>query len=447
MTKSYLKYYLATIVAKNNLDRKNTSQAGFSIPLALGIGLVMIIVAATTIVRSQSDRTIANSQRETNRASSVSETGLIRVKAFLDLHKLLATKDLDLWETTLINLPSIQSSCRSINYVPATQQAGVFKNHTWIDLDSRDRNKGRYKIVDYRYQNGIGKLTVAGEIDAYNTTQNSSSSSITVEIPIGSEAANISPPALWAQTLNISPNQKITGQIRAVDCPQLPAIDPDGIAGVSPNNIAIISSIPSGQIIGDPFTPIPAPKVVPSYAMPIPAITTSIRLPRVGSIDLPDARGEYNYVVDIDSLSSGYSIKLQDLDRIQIDVITGQKVNLYLKGNIDFAGSQTINVDPTHPNLRIYGSSLTTRLSIKSTASITAFIHAPLADAQSIMATPPNLSSGILGAIWVKSWDSATSQNELPIVRAGNWADFGFAASEQPSQLGQIINWQRSASQ
>jgi hypothetical protein len=440
-----IRSYLATHSIDRNISTTDRSQAGFAMPLALGLGLVMIIVAASLIGRSQSDRDLTVTQRETNRAVSISEAGIIRIQSFLDRHKLLATKNLNQWSNTLNNLPSSQVSCRLIDLIAAKQQAGLFKNNTWIDLDSSDRNKGRYRVIDYRYQNGSGKLTIAGQIDAYNTTQNSSNSTLTVDIPIGSESAKIAPPALWANTFNLNANQKITGQIQAVDCPKLPSSDPDGIAGVDVSNIALISGSLSGQIIADPFTPIPPAKVAPNTAISIPAITTSIELPRPNPSDLPDANNEYHYLVDIDNPSSGYSIKLHDLDRIKLNIAANRKVNLYLKGNIDLAGSQTVNVNPTHPNLRIYGSSQTVKLTIKDTASITAFIHAPSADAQSISSSPPNPTKQIAGAVWVKSWDSATSPNEIPILQRGDWVDLGITKSDQPSQISPISYWQRVA--
>ncbi len=413
-------------------------------PLVLGLGLVMIIVASSIILRSQSDRSTTNLQRETNRALSVSEAGIIRVRSFLDRHKLLATKNLNTWSNTIDNLSPVQASCRSIDPIVAKQQSLLFKGTNWIDLDSGDSQKGRYRVVDYQYQNGIGKLTITGAIDVYNTTQNTAKSTLTVNIPIGSEATSIAPPALWANTFNLHPNQQITGQIRATSCPQLPSIDPDGIAGVDTNNIALISGLPSGEIIGDPFTAMPSAKTAPSNAIALPAITTSIRLPRPSSIDLPDAHGEYHYLVDIDNTTSNHSIKLQDLDRIELNVAANQKVNLYLKGNIDFGGSQTINVNATNPNLRIYGSPQTIKLTIKDNAAISAFIHAPLADAKSIAAATPNPNRQIVGAVWVNSWDSATNPSEIPIIQAGNWADFGISRSEQPSQIGAISSWRRT---
>jgi hypothetical protein len=431
------------IRAANNLEVKDRTQAGFAMPLAVGMGLVMIIVATSMIGRSQSDRITTNSQKESSRASSVSEAGIIRVQSFLDRYKLLATTNLNQWSSVLNNLPLAQANCNSIDLNSVKQQTELFKSNTWINLDNSDHNKGRYRIVDYQYQAGIGKLTVAGEIDIYNTTQNSSKNTLTVEIPIGNELAKIAPPALWANTFNLNINQKIVGQIRGVNCPQLPTVDADGIVGIDAINIALINGVPTGQIIADPFTPIPAPKAVPNTAISIPAITTSIQFPRPNSIDLPDAQGEYHYLVEIDNPSSGYSIKLQDIDRIKLDIPDNQKVNLYLKGNLDFAGSQTINVNVNHPNLHIYGSSQTVKLSIKETASITAFIHAPFADAKSISATPPNPNKNITGALWVNSWDSATSPNEIPIIQAGNWSDFEIAKTDQPSQISPISYWHR----
>jgi hypothetical protein len=437
ITRKYVEWRSKYRLAVFSSNDRSPPQAGFTMPLALGMGLIMIIVTASIIGRSQSDRTTTSSQKEIDRSLSVAEAGSVRVRSYLDRHKFLATKNLNNWVGTLDLLPASQGGCGLINFNQARQQAQLFQNGSWIDLDSSNPKKGRYKISDYQYQNGIGKLTITSENATYNSTQNISSSKLSVEIPIGSESANILPPTLWAKTFNLSSTQKITGQIRSISCPLPPLSDADGVAGVEYGNL-----MTGGQIIADPFTSLPLPKVAPSTAILIPAITNSVQLPRVGFTDLPDANNEYHYLVDIDNLSSGYSIKLQDGDSIKINILSNQKVNLYLKGNIDLAGSKTIGVDPTHSNLRIYGSSQTTKLTIKSNAVITAFIHAPLADARSISATS-SLGSGVTGAVWVKSWDSATNANDLPIVQAGNWADLGFNKVEQPPQLSPISYWHR----
>jgi hypothetical protein len=439
----FLEYYCKIATNKHGFVSQDSTQAGFAMPLALGMGLVMIIVAASMIGRSQSDRIVTNSQRETSRALSVSEAGIVRVQSFLDRSKTLATQDLDQWSNTLKTLSPTQISCNLVNSTLIKQQTELFSKKTWINLDDKNPNKGRYQIVDYQYDHGIGKLTVAGEIDPFNTTQQSAQSTLAVEIPIGSELAKMPPPALWANTFNLDPKQKITGEIRSSECPQVTSLDVDGVLGVESSNIAMIKEVASGQVIADPFTQIPIVKNPPATATLLPAITTSIKFPRPNSIDVPDAQSEYHYVVDIDNSSSGYSIKLTDLDRIELDLAADKKVNLYLKGNLDLAGSQTLNVNINHPNLRIYGSAQTLKLTVKDTAAITAFIHAPFAVATSTSASPANPTSNITGAVWVKSWDSKTSPNQLPIVQAGNWADFGISKPEQPAQINPISYWQR----
>jgi hypothetical protein len=424
------------------LWRINRSQSGFAMPLSLGLGLVMIIVTASTIARSQSDRTTTHVQKETNRALSISEAGAIRVQSFLDRHKLLANQNLDRWLDTLNSLPELQVNCDLIDISIARQQSQVFKNHDWIELDNNDPNKGRYKIIDYRYQVGIGTLTIAGAIDAYNTDGNTSTSILKLQIPIESEIAKIPPPGLWANTFKMSSKQQINGQIRAVSCPQVSNDNPDGVAGIDRTNIAQIDGQLTGEIIADPFTSIPMPKMAPHTAEPIPAITSSIAFPLRAS-DLPDDNGEYNYLVDIDSPASNHSIKLKDIDTIFLNIAPNRKVNLYLKGDINLGGSQTSNVNLLHPNLKIYGGEKTTKLIIKDNASIAAFIHAPFAEAKNIKSTMPNSTRGITGSIWVKSWDSSTSNGEISIVQAGTWTDFGVDAAAQPPQVNPVSYWAR----
>jgi hypothetical protein len=435
------RYQLANVRIAYKLQRVNRAQAGFAVPLALGLGLVMIIVAASTIGRSQSDRNTTSSQKETNRALGISEAGVVRVQAFLDRYKLLATKNLDKWVDTFELLPSEQANCSLLDLIALKKQSEIFKNHNWIDLDLKDPNKGRYRIVDYRYQTGVGRLTLAGEIDVHNTTKNSAKSTLTVEIPVSSEDAKISPPGLWAQTLKLNPSQQVNGQIRSVTCPRITATDLDGVEGIDLTNIAEVDTKPTGQIIADPFAQIPQPKKAPNNAILLPAITSSIELPRPKFSDKDD-NNEYNYLVDVDSIS-GYSIDLKTGDKIDINLAPDQKVNLYIKGNINLGGSQIKNINPNTAIPRIYGSSQTVKLIIKDNASIFAFIHAPVANVQSISSLPTQPNPGITGAVWVKSWDSATNMSKISIIQAGNWSDFGISKIEQPSQLSALGSWQR----
>jgi hypothetical protein len=434
---SQKKYFARQYLLNSSIQ----TNAGFTMPIALGIGLTMMLVTATMMTNSQSDRQTTYSHRESNRALNVAETGATRFRAFLDRHKFLANRNLENWLDTLNNLPFDRANCNNIDLNSAKQQANLYNQKQWLNIDDRDLDKGRYQIVNYQYQNGIGKVTIAGEVGVTgNTRERTAVNTIAVEIPIGSNA--IAPPALWVNTLILSNERQIKGDVRTTICPIVTREDLDGISGVNITNLLPISDRLGGEIIGDAFTSLPQIKNPPNNATLIPAITTSIELPRPDSTDTPDVNGEYHYLVDVDSPDSGYSIKLKDGDAIDISITSDKKVNLYLKGNIDFAGAKTNNVSYSHPNLRIYGGNYTKKIIVKDSASITALIHAPVASGKSI----PNemMGMGITGGIWVNNWDSQSNRSKLKISQAGAWEDWGIKSEERPPQLNPIHYWRRT---
>ena len=74
---------------------------------------------------------------------------------------------------------------------------------------------------------------------------------------------------------------------------------------------------------------------------------------------------------------------------------------------------------------------------------ITAFIHTPFAVAKNIKSTTTSSRGSITGSVWVKSWNSATSQGEIPIIQSGSWKDFGIDADAQLPQLNPVGYWRR----
>jgi hypothetical protein len=410
------------------------NNAGFSMPIALGMGCLMMLVSASMINRSDNDREIASSYRQAHRALTTAEAGVARLQAFLDRYPLLATQNLDSWLDTLNKLPSDRKNCGTMDINMAIERASLYQKKEWINLDEDNLSRGKYRAIDYQYQNGMGTLTVAGEVGtgAHRLATNT----IAVEIPIGNTEA---PPALWARSLNLSEFHQISGDVRAIVCPQISEWDRDGVTGINTINITRSSDGLIGDIIADPFTQIPKIKKPPNNAVYLSAITDSIQLPRPDSVQTPDNNGEYHYVVD--NNNSGHSIKLEDTHQIEITVPANKKVNLYLKGNIDLGGSRTINVNPHHPNLRIYGGTNTKNISIKDSASITALIHAPSAAGKSL--SSPTIGTGIIGGVWVNSWDSKSNFSKLSISQSGNWQDFGILPEHQPPSINPIVSWQR----
>jgi hypothetical protein len=162
------------------------------------------------------------------------------------------------------------------------------------------------------------------------------------------------------------------------------------------------------------------------------------------SSDSPDAKGVYHYVVKSDI--NNVSIKLSASEKLQVKLKPGESVNLYVAGNLSIKG-QILAIDEVTKTLqpqklRIYGGVDTKEVSLFDSATITAMIHAPLADGHGYKAT--KMGQGLKGILWLKSWNSDHDQSRLSIEQAGSWADLEIPAEER---LGVRIHppssWQR----
>ena len=80
MNKWQLKYYCKYYA---------TGEQGFALPAAIGIGLIVMLVGVTTIVRSQADRSTAIAQKATADSLGVSEAGVTRILALLKKYPVL----------------------------------------------------------------------------------------------------------------------------------------------------------------------------------------------------------------------------------------------------------------------------------------------------------------------------------------------------------------------
>ncbi|HEY9782431.1 MAG TPA: hypothetical protein V6D09_20100 [Leptolyngbyaceae cyanobacterium] len=59
---------------KSALIRRTTEQ-GFVMPIAIGLGLIIILIGATMIMRSHGDQLTASAQKATTDSLNVAETG------------------------------------------------------------------------------------------------------------------------------------------------------------------------------------------------------------------------------------------------------------------------------------------------------------------------------------------------------------------------------------
>jgi Tfp pilus assembly protein PilX len=403
---------------------------GFTLPTALGMGFILMLVTAAMLEGARSEQISATSRARSELSLAVAEAGITRFQAFLNQQRLLVTRNLSNWQSDLTTLESTVGNCVQKN------TAQTYNQGDWLDLPT-----GKYRLRNYSYQPqpdsngqiGISKLQIEGQT---TTKPSQASSLIAVEMPVSLIPTNL--PALWTTELNLHKEQKITGNVRVRTCPT----NNGQVAGVSAENIAIgTNGQASGSITASIF-PWPQARPIPYRNIDLPMIQGNLTLPRPG--DWPDEKGVYHYAVQ--SNSNDTSIDLPAGKKLTVKLKNNEAVNLYTKGNISIGG-QILAIDeatkaPQPQKLRIYGGADTTEFLLFDSATVTALIHAPLANGKGYSAT--KMGKGLTGILWLKSWNSSNHNSRLSIVQAGSWADLEIPPEEQ---LGVRIHppssWQR----
>jgi hypothetical protein len=396
----------------------------------MGMGFILMMITAAMLERARNEQVISSSRARSELSMAVTEAGVTRFQSFLDRQRLLVTRNLANWPVDLINLAS------NVGHCVEQTEAQTYSQQDWLSLRT-----GQYRLREYSYQSqpgangqiGIGQLLLEGQT---TTKPSQASSLLAVEIPVSLTPTTL--PALWATSVNLDRDQKITGDVRVRTCP-----DPTGrVAGTRPENIVLgANGQPVGSISATIF-PWPQARPVPYRNLDLPMIDKSKTLPLSG--DSPDAKGVYHYVVKSDI--NNVSIKLSASEKLQVKLKPGESVNLYMAGNLLIKG-QILAIDEATKTLqpqklRIYGGVDTKEVSLFDSATITAMIHAPLADGRGYKAT--KMGQGLKGILWLKSWNSDRDQSRLSIEQAGSWADLEIPAEER---LGVRIHppssWQR----
>lgn len=421
--------------------KNRSSEHGFAIPIAVGLGLIMILVGTTMIVRSQGDEVNALAQRSTAKSLSIAETGITRVQSFLNKNRGFADQSHP-WTTYLANLAN-PCTAGSL-YDEAAALNG------WITVGGDDR----FQVVSYTPNGSEGVLVVEGQVRRGSNT--TSSTRLQVRIPLDrTRMPSFSPPGAWAQSFGLG-NNRITGNVIDAGCPP-------GSLTTSPRGGERAQI--SGDVLINPSLTLPPVQPVPTVctgvqvypvscsAMPLSAITSNLTLPRVS--DVPNTNGEYIYYV---SKSGNNSIDLSGNNKL---VITpGKKVRLYLEGNINTQGGQTkighscydtnvppdgeANADATQvagcetTNFQIFGGTGTTSIIFGGSNTIDAFIFAPSAINSGV-----NGGAQIRGSIWLKEWDAANG-NHTVIVQTAGWNNI--PTFLWPPRIAPLSSWQREAS-
>lgn len=434
----------------------HSNEQGFALPIALGMGLIMLLIAATMVMRSQGDQVTASTQKSTAQGLSVAETGITRVQALFKQYPILASKRYD--STTGTNewndlFTAARLTCPSLdNPVP-----DVIGTNGWIYI----AGFGHFKIIKYQPNtpsNGIGTLEVSGTTDKNTSTLESTNipqgsvSSLSVEIPYATSSTT-NPPGLWTATLaSVDDNksigetkQRIDGNVLTQDC--------------DTSNFDSRKNFPDPNTDGWDVSSAPYIKF-PSLP-PLPSHITTVTTFGNDDVKLPD---DFPVSPDPDSPDT-YSYLVPSIDVKSLTVSSGKKVRLYVQGNINVGGKAGISGETNA--LQIYGSNAagingtavnysldgtshtTTEIGLNGGDNIHAFIFAPAAIAG---VKGGGGSGGFYGSIWIKNWagppfGSSSDKIVIQVPDNFNWSLLPsslVSGGGLPGQMIQpVVNWQR----
>ena len=474
------------------------SNQGFALPLAVGMGFVMLLIATTLMMRSQGDETTAKVQKNTAQSLTVAEGGIARSlfnlqqqnngaylalsydpintavspqKTFLGPNGILDDGD---GETTEVNQWSDPP-----NRPPCTPSTGSIPIPTGLESGTIGTGSSvNYTVKAYRYRDPDGAPRSGDETGTLliNGDQSSAKSQVQVTIPIVQSALSGSFPGLYASnSINLGNNDilRVAGQngssanIICKDCVVPPAQcsgnkpTQAGLeAAVGKNNNGVID----GSIyIGNPqLPPLPtAPATAcsgtsgPNCSINLGSfnVSTMANLPRPSDVTNRAAWAISNPTAWGTAVNEPYHYVITDMgignNVVTVDTSTAP-VYLYVSGNVTMNGGGGIAHTGRPADLRLYGKPADANNSNDQTITISGgsqasriFIYAPDA---TVGINGGSNDPDILGAVWAKTWNASGSNNadikvpdDMPMQLGGSFSGAGMQAFSS----GSPSTWQR----
>ncbi|MGB3206694.1 MAG: hypothetical protein WBB28_17045 [Crinalium sp.] len=441
-----------------------STEQGFAMIAALGIGLVMFLVGLTMVVRSQGDQTTATAQKSTATAMSAAEIGVSRYQSFINTNREIAiypdcvatrTKSGNNWvcsdsgNTTKswANASALTfSSCTSL----ANTIASSNQNISWTNVDPTDATKGQYRLVSYTYgptagsTPGTGVLVIEGRANQQGSgataTNDVGTSTTRLQVSIPVLQSKVIPfpfPGMWAKTtIN-------TGKVAAN------ILAPCGVTKNSTGVTFVNNGATPWEFVNTNLAipPVPATPTTKVATITYASLATKV-LPRAADItsqsNYNSSTGEYQYIMT-DSISG------------DLLFTPGYKVAVYLQGNIDMTGGKKAIVHDctgvancSATDARIYGISAngSASFSLGGNASVCDILF--LAPTYAVDLNGGGQAQGCGGGAnnngiyWVESWSGGGQGNHIALDQAGsNWSDLSFLNIVLPPQIAPASTWQR----
>lgn len=466
--------------------KNHSSDQGFAIPIAVGMGLTMILIATTLIVRSQGDQVSASAQKATAQSLAVAEGGMTRTLFKLNQSSpnvsSLMKRTYDPIDSstgkTFLGLDGKANSGDELTVaVNEWTAANMPPCTTTSDLLNGTIGNSPYKVLAYRYDAAtkIGTLLVKGQISTGNSSEARVQQTFTVSSKVGSLVGVLGTDDIDLGNNDIRGTNGNVACTNTTKCP-VPSGSCSSLTNISTNSVArdAIGAGPQADIGGKIFLgPLTTPSLptMPtvwngSGTAPTTAFTisnsgspfdyidnnTTLVFPRSSDFTSHVAGTPYNYSIN-NINANGFNITINtQMDSPGTPLAnrrnpTGDPVYFWVSGNINMGGSSQLNhtTSSTNPTaFRIYGTSTTSQdFTVASGASnVDAFIFAPNAR------VGINGTGTIDGLVYAKSFGEVGA-NGNAVVNVPNNVNLGSSLGDLAvyfsNQTDSINSWQRQA--
>lgn len=464
------------------LLQRRARDEGFTLPMVIAIGLIMILLGAVNILSAGEENLNAISDNQKNEALAIAEIGVTRYRELLDRNRMLTVYSSDSWS-------SLTNTCDTNADIIAAADTS-----TWQQVNDGTENIGQYRIVSYIYdidnsRDGDDKLLsdnnnqFAPNDDNLNDTDSfdfndtgdtydpkgiltiksqaadGSEAQVQVEIPIRINEGDMDNlrPTLWIGNRNATDfgNLKLgtDNDLGEEEDGNIVLSRPATVTGsgvtatagcTDPANIGAGTGGSTTNVISDP--------------RPLPTILDPARLAELDLIEQNAISGDIDLHPNYTSGESLLGVLSDPVNHrlwkeqtwangqstnyyfyrtpagIDLDVnnqkLTSDgsaRVVLYVDGDINLTNRAILDAGGRYASsilLEIYGTSKTKNITFTpngNTIDVTALIHAPDA---TVKVEGASGKVNIKGAVWVKDWDD-NSGGAVEVTITPDNAGFG----------------------
>jgi hypothetical protein len=437
------------------LLQRRARDEGFTLPMVVALGLIMILLSAVNVVQSNEENLTAISVNDSADALAMAEIGVARYRELLNNNRVLAVHNHTAWsnfDETVTNPATDPTQVCDSN-------VGTFSDTTnWKTINDGSGNIGEYQLVSYEYDNDgiLGDNNDNGVFDQTSDTANNNARGILTvkgrttdgsitqlqtEIPIGINTKDLDTlsPTLWIQ------KGSATSLGTVVFGNSSSNADGDGnLVLYHPTGLTSWCADPAESTIGtETINVISDPRILPDVTISTVGTSTTLVTPKVINGDIEGnnstATGEpsFNKYVDqpnalvlgtktddddaFNATNNIYYYRINgdlEITNDQNLISDGEaKVVIFVYGNVEIDGNvniQNSSGDATSRFLEIHTTGNVTIQNTSGAASevnIKGLIYAPNGTVTISGSTEVN----IIGSVWADDWNN-TSTNTVTIT-------------------------------